>query len=845
MTKDQRDALVCEGLNIVDLDRPTRIHVGDKVIDTGYRGANLRDGSPGEGFTPWIRCCPAAGTGACGCAEEAPGDEGERIAVAPRGWINQAMDCARPILGIDRAGVEPAFLAALEQECPKLYLIQLRSLDPCLPRTIFSDGWTRECPAPEPLAYYNQATYLARLTHAQIETIRKHHTARVKAVIGFTPEMKIDIGLGERLKDMSPLSVYRVCVSLACPTEGADPAARFLAIILEFMTMAFAQGLNAEIPRVAKAMVDAFDGESDGGSPFFSFTTHMPAIAMRKLAKVPAVFRIEPAPPIHAEGEVASLVAAGIYVDHAQAGTVSSYCEWLKNKHKVDPSTITVGVNDFGIDPNHPALADRVACGRGCAESDHGTQVAGRVAGGEAPSVVPSAGTSALALARDEDGFRLDLGQAPGASLIDLDVRHKPSVVAQQCVTTKGANDITGSILVNSWGRGISHPQPMGYGCQESDWDLVVRDGDLKAAGNQQLIVCKSAGNYGRRGLSRPAGAKNLIVTGSTKNLRRRLRGHWDVDSLACSDLGKMHNCSSAGNCGDGRLRPDLVAPGWPVFTASCARHPRVVASAEPPSSSLANATVAGACAVIQAWWKEMYKELPSPALVRALLVNAAVDTEIEGERPNPWQGWGRIDIERVLTLEHGTNALIFDQADDRTLSLCGGTPRPFWPKVFRPCTLSEPLIVTLAWTDPPGSPGTGTAGNPSLVNPLRLRLGGHAKWPLPWDPKENVEPTWLGNNFSQGRSLRGGVADAMQTASPGQIVNNVQQVIIPKGHKWFRGRNLPRYRVVVEALDLRGDALKPTCPFAWTRQADGQPKQDFALVVRNAKSWAWQRGYC
>src|SRR5256886_3030308 len=112
---------------------------------------------------------------------------------------------------------------------------------------------------------------------------------------------------------------------------------------------------------------------------------------------------------------------------------------------------------------------------------------------------------------------------------------------------------------------------------------------------------------------------------------------------------------------------------------------------------------------------------------------------------PNMDEGWGRLHVGNVIA-SSGTHFY-----DDQTVSLATGDTHSYQIAVG---IVSQPFKVSVAWTDVPGTPGAGT----ELVNDLDLTVTA---------PDGTV---FFGNNFANGESAPGGVADAK---------NNLENVYI------------------------------------------------------------------
>ncbi len=116
--------------------------------------------------------------------------------------------------------------------------------------------------------------------------------------------------------------------------------------------------------------------------------------------------------------------------------------------------------------------------------------------------------------------------------------------------------------------------------------------------------------------------------------------------------------------------------------------------------TSQAGPQVSGAAAVFVQYYREQYGgATPSPALVKAALINSAVDmddAERHGSAPNMDEGWGRVDLTGFIGSEP-----IYEFVDQTALLTNG--------QVYEKDVLlipDEPLKITLTYTDPPGFPG-------------------------------------------------------------------------------------------------------------------------------------------
>lgn len=501
-----------------------------------------------------------------------------------------------------------------------------------------------------------------------------------------------------------------------------------------------------------------------------------------ELLRHPRVERIDLFQVPQIEDEVANLVVAGQY--SAANLPQGSYLAWME-KQGLNGSGVTIGIVDSGVEEDHPAFSGRITSLDGGRRSWHGTMVAGHAAGRYLDE-------------RDPNNFIYGVGVAPAAELLAQDfsdVTVSPARVCRETVTSTGSRN-RATIQNNSWGTELRNP--MDYGSLEADYDALVRNADPGGSTPRPLTICFSVGNSGSNGMTRPKAAKNLIVTGNSKSYRPQVAGE-ESDNI--NEVYTGQDASSHGSCGDRRIRPHVMAPG--EWTASANYNSPAIWRVSDRityggGSSGASPKTAGACALLTQWWRRNNNQAsPSPAMLRALIVNGAVpmDVRFGGPIPNMQQGWGRLNLANILR-EDVPHIYV-----DQSIRLRSRGESKTWH--VRIGNSVEPLKITLAWTDPPGSPGSGfdLAGPSPIVNRLALRV-------------ETNNDTYLGNNFDKGWSVS---YSGIHTPTEGS--DNLQNIFLPAGV------GSGTLRVTVTALDLTTNCLT---------LRPGEPQQDFALLIAN-----------
>lgn len=299
-------------------------------------------------------------------------------------------------------------------------------------------------------------------------------------------------------------------------------------------------------------------------------------------------------------------------------------------------------------------------------------------------------------------------------------------------------------VHTNSWGS----PRNLGA------YDNMSAQVDDFMWKHPEMLIIFAAGNSGEDGnrdgridegsVSSPSTAKNALSVGASENLLltggiqrpvgQLADGKWSAEPLGSDKLSDNADgiavFSSRGPTSDGRLKPDVVAPGTNILS-NCSQ----VKDANPlwgkynddycysGGTSMSAPLVAGAAAVVRQYLEERGASRPSAALVKAVLMNSAVDLypgqfgnvgksrgqELLSPGPNVHQGHGRVDLARATD-----DSLVFI---DEKQGLAQGEEKSH-PVVLSQGGYSR-VKIHLVYTDRPAA----SAASRTLVNDLDMEV--------------------------------------------------------------------------------------------------------------------------
>jgi len=441
----------------------------------------------------------------------------------------------------------------------------------------------------------------------------------------------------------------------------------------------------------------------------------------------------------------------------------------------------TIGLADSGLDTGdskdlHPDLRNetgqkpRIVMLKSWAGVDkpadtigHGTHMAGTLVGSGAAS----------------DGKYA--GLAPDASLYFqgvVNIKGQLALPVNLALLYRPAYDADVRVHVNGWGRKMNQ-----YSSAAAQVDEFVR-------GNPDFLAVFGAGNFGpgKNTITAEANSKNALVVGATANPRPAL----DAEN---QDPTVTVGFSSRGPAADGRIKPELLAPGTSIISTASSVLGGNLPGREQYSTmqgtSMASAVAGGAAALLRQYLEEQPgTQYPSASLLKAALINGA------GTLDNSTiaTGFGILDItQTVISLQE--KAMLYE--DDYVGIITG----EFIDYEFIVTDAGSPFKATLAWSDPAAAPGARKA----LVNDLDMLV---------------ITPQ--GERYFGNHHLR----EANMRERPDNI-NNVEQVYIPEpspGKYTVRvyGRSVPA------SASLTGNGLRQDYALVYGQPVPGVEVEQF-----------------
>jgi subtilisin family serine protease len=211
--------------------------------------------------------------------------------------------------------------------------------------------------------------------------------------------------------------------------------------------------------------------------------------------------------------------------------------------------------------------------------------------------------------------------------------------------------------------------------------------------------------------------AKNILCVGACNDIAS---GYLNPASVVLTAF------TSWGPCDDGRIKPDVVANGASLFSCT---NTSDLAYANMSGTSMATPNASGSMNLIAQDYETQKGSSPWSSTLKALAINAA-DEAGPADGPDYMNGWGLLNVHRMADIVHAA-----PNADLGVLE--ANLSNSDTDTYYFEASLPQDIRVTVAWTDPAGSPINPSVDNPSpmLVNDLDLRVQhvATATTTLPW----------------------------------------------------------------------------------------------------------------
>lgn len=415
--------------------------------------------------------------------------------------------------------------------------------------------------------------------------------------------------------------------------------------------------------------------------------------------------------------------------------------------YDLDGAGVNVLVYDAGTAlESHNDFGGRLAAHDNSGLHTHATHVAGTVGGNGANSGGTFRGM-APAVTIESYGFEYNgldifLYSNPGDIESDYDdaINLFGSVIANNSIGTNTATNGFPCDITGDYGVTANLIDSIVTGSLGVPFRIVWANGNERQTsncGNQYYTTAP------------PACAKNHITVGALN-----------------SNNDSVTSFTSWGPCDDGRMKPDVSAPGCQsnadggVTSCSSSGNYSTLCG-----TSMASPTVAGLSALFIQDYRVQYPGQGDPlqSTVKSILAHTATDVG-DNVGPDHQTGFGSVRIQRAIDFMRSGNFLVGEVDQDGFVSLIVEVEE------------GDPLLeVTLAWDDAPATPNITNA----LVNDLDIRL---------FDPNNEQHFPWTLNPADPG---------APATQDGPDRLNNLEQVTVtsPEAGAWrleIFGFNVP-----------------------------------------------------
>ena len=259
----------------------------------------------------------------------------------------------------------------------------------------------------------------------------------------------------------------------------------------------------------------------------------------------------------------------------------------------------------------------------------------------------------------------------------------------------------------NSWGWNNCQP---GYCNDFGDYDATTRVYDMIIRGlyGDEITIVGAAGNDGE--CSTCSGSLPDYPYGTVSGPIATSKNALSVSATYSTSDGWWPE-SSRGPTDDGRIKPDICAPGCGNYAGVKSTYTNNCYNNEYCGTSDAAPVVSGSAILLYEEYNNFYGEDPYPSTIRALLYSSAQDLGTPG--PDYMYGYGRINIQDAVDIIIDDAGAGFRIIQDQVYN-----SNVFEYEMNVTSDLAT-LVTTLAWDDREATAGAGI----KLINNLDLEL--------------------------------------------------------------------------------------------------------------------------
>lgn len=375
-------------------------------------------------------------------------------------------------------------------------------------------------------------------------------------------------------------------------------------------------------------------------------------------------------------------------------GTALMNVEQVRTEHGLTGRGQVITTSDSGVDgglvkqPMHADLRDNLI-GFACSESSE--------ARGEGREIAP---LDVIGHGTHTAGSLVGTGACSGGRI--RGVAHEAKLWAWFCSDGRylyPPDDYEDTFRPTALGTTNAYIHSASWGGSCNVYDKESQAIDTWCWSHPDFLPVFAAGNAGSDcSVSAEAGAKNVLAVGSTESVRT-------IGAADSDDPDALARHSSRGPMPDGRIKPDICAPGTYILST------RSSVTTYPPShvyddyyfyesgTSMSTPLVAGTATLIRQWLVEQAgftNRAPSSALLKAIITGGA--TRLGNGVPNRDFGWGRVNLTDTLFPANGSSVALRDH-----IAFGEGSCESFTVTT----TNAAPLDVQLCWVDYPAAPQT------------------------------------------------------------------------------------------------------------------------------------------